>query len=357
MTALSNVRMTPANIQTLVYAKRRRAHSGYSSRLGHNRKWTIRMRILFCGDTFPAARRELERTLAPDQDEIVVCEAGSIIPALDAVDVLIPLMCRIDRAVMEAGHFRLIQQWGAGLEGIDLAAAQERGIAVANVPATGSNADSVAELAILLTIALLRNLPAAQANVRAGRLGAPQGRMLASRTVCLYGLGAIAQALAKRLRAFDVRLLGITRDPHAPKVADFKLDACYSLTGRDACLAQTDVLILCARLSRENQGSIDATALTALRPGACVVNAARGALIDYDALYAALASGHLSGAGLDVYWSEPISPGDLLLALPNVIATPHIAGVTDRSYREIADAVAANINRLRTGGILQNTAF
>jgi phosphoglycerate dehydrogenase-like enzyme len=315
------------------------------------------MRILFCGDTFPAARRELARRLEPDRDEIVVCEADAVRASLDAVDVLIPLMCPIDKAVMDTGHFRLIQQWGAGLEGVDLSAARDRGITVANVPATGNNADSVAELAILLTIALLRNLPAAQASVRAGRLGAPQGRMLASRTVCLYGLGAIAKALAKRLRAFDVRLVGITRDPHAPKVAEFELDACFSIGERDACLAQTDVLILCARLTRENQGSIDANVLKALRPGACLVNAARGALVDYDALYAALTSGHLSGAGLDVFWKEPISPDDPLLALSNVIATPHIAGVTDRSYHEVADAVATNINRLRRGETILNRAF
>jgi phosphoglycerate dehydrogenase-like enzyme len=314
------------------------------------------MRILFCGDTFPAARRELERRLTPDQDDIVVCQADAVTTALDAVDVLIPLMCRIDKAVMDAGHFRLIQQWGAGLEGVDLPAARDRGIAVANVPATGNNADSVAELVIMLTIALLRNLPEAQANIRAGLLGAPQGRMLASRTICLYGLGAIAKALAKRLRPFDVRLIGITRDPHAAKVAEFNLDACYSLQERDACLAQTDVLILCSRLSSENKGSIDANALRALRPGACLVNAARGALVDYDALCAALTSGHLSGAGLDVYWKEPIAPDDPLLALANVIATPHIAGVTDRSYHEVADAVAANINRLRNGEPLLNRA-
>jgi phosphoglycerate dehydrogenase-like enzyme len=303
------------------------------------------MRILFCGDTFPAASQYLKRRFG--LDEIVICLGDRISKALDGVDIVIPLMCPIDAATMDAGHFHLIQQWGAGLEGVDLAAAQQRGIMVANVPATGSNADSVAEHVILLTIALLRNLPEAQANVRAGLLGAPLGRMLASRTVCLYGLGSIAKALARRLRAFDVRLVGITRDPHAPKVSEFGLDACYSGEERDVCLAQTDVLILCARLSRETQGLIDAKALQALRPGAYLVNAARGALIDYEALYSALTSAHLAGAGLDVYWREPIAPDDPLLALPNVIATPHIAGVTDRSYEEIAEAVATNIDRFR----------
>jgi phosphoglycerate dehydrogenase-like enzyme len=303
------------------------------------------MRILFCGDTFPAASQYLKRRFG--LGEIVICLGDRISKALDGVDIVIPLMCPIDAATMDAGHFHLIQQWGAGLEGVDLAAAQQRGIMVANVPATGSNADSVAEHVILLTIALLRNLPEAQANVRAGLLGAPLGRMLASRTVCLYGLGSIAKALARRLRAFDVRLVGITRDPHAPKVSEFGLDACYSGEERDVCLAQTDVLILCARLSRETQGLIDAKALQALRPGAYLVNAARGALIDYEALYSALTSAHLAGAGLDVYWREPIAPDDPLLALPNVIATPHIAGVTDRSYEEIAEAVATNIDRFR----------
>jgi len=306
------------------------------------------MRILFCGDAFPAARPRLARLIRPD-DELAVCPRDDIGAALDGVDMVIPFMCRIDSALMDRGRFRLVQQWGAGLEGIDIIAAKQRGIWVANVPATGNNADSVAELAIFLTIALLRNWPAAQASVRAGGLGAPMGRMLAGRTVCLYGLGAIARGLAQRLRAFHVRLLGVTRDPGAAKVAEFDLDACYSTAERDACFAQTDVLILCSRLAPETHGVINAAALRALRPEAFLVNAARGGLVDYDALYSALSSGHLAGAGLDVYWKEPIAPEDPLLALPNVIATPHIAGVTDRSYDEIAEAVWINIERLRRG--------
>lgn len=116
---------------------------------------------------------------------------------------------------------------GSGLEGVDLDAARARAIWVAKVPASGNNADSVAEHALLLTLALLRQLPAAQANVNAGTLGAPLGRMLASRTVCLYGLGATAMALARRLRPMGVRLIGITRDPAAPKVTEFALDECF----------------------------------------------------------------------------------------------------------------------------------
>jgi len=316
------------------------------------------VRIIFCGDTFPAARFLLQERLPLEaNDEICVWPDRNAIADLKPADVLIPMMFRIDASVMDATRCRLIQQWGSGLEGIDLEAARSRGISVAGVPASGSNADSVAEHALLLILALLRQLPEAQANVRKGILGSPLGRILRGRTVCLYGLGATALALAWRLRAFEVRLLGITRDPEAAKVAAFGLDSCYPISRRDAGLSRSEILVLCARLSKETRGLVDADVLAALPPGAFLVNAARGALVDYRALYAALSSGRLAGAGLDVYWEEPISPDDPLLALPNVIATPHVAGVTDASYAEIADRVASNIERLRRGEPLVNCAI
>jgi phosphoglycerate dehydrogenase-like enzyme len=263
-------------------------------------------------------------------------------------------MPRIDAALMEAGRFRLVQQWGAGLEGVDLDAARRKGIRVANVPASGNNADSVAEHVVLLIIALLRDLPKCQAHVRAGLLGIPMGKMLAGRTVCLYGLGSIAHATMQRLRPFGVRLIGITRDPQAEKVARLQLEECHSIEQLEIALARTDVLVICSRLTPETRGSIEETALRALPAGSYLINAARGGLLNYDAFHAALRSGHLAGAGLDVYWDEPISPDDPILAFPNVIATPHIAGVTDRSYAEIAAVVANNIDRLRRGAELLN---
>lgn len=305
------------------------------------------MRILFCGDCFPASHSLLKERLRAGEDEITVCNAANLREALSKADVVIPMMTILDEARMAAGTFRLVQQWGSGLEGVDLHAARTRGIWVANVPASGNNADSVAEHALLLTLALLRQLPAAQANVRRGALGAPLGRMLAGRTVCLYGLGATARALAHRLRPMGVRLIGITRDPAASKVAEFALDECFAASERSNALSKTDVLVLCVRLAFETRGLVDASALAALPRGALLVNAARGGLIDYFALYGALSSGHLGGAGIDVYWTEPFPPEDPLLKFPNVIATPHVAGVTDGSYADIADVVASNIDRLR----------
>jgi len=315
------------------------------------------MRILFCGNTFASARDLLQQRLPSEAgDEICVWQDRNAAIDLSRIDVLIPMMFRIDAEIMDAAHFRLIQQWGSGLEGVDLDAARARGIPVARVPTSGSNAESVAEHALLLILSLLRQMPEAQANVRACVLGGPLGRMLAGRTVCLYGLGATALALARRLRALDVKLLGLTRDPGAPKVAAFDLHGCYSIDERDTCLGQTEILVLCTRLSKETRGLISASTLSALSKGAYLVNAARGALIDYGALYAALSTRHLAGAGLDVYWEEPIAPSDPLLALPNLIATPHVAGVTEESYGQIADAVAQNISRVQRGLPILNRA-
>ncbi|HZS61252.1 MAG TPA: 2-hydroxyacid dehydrogenase [Gemmatimonadaceae bacterium] len=310
------------------------------------------MRILFSGETFPSARSMIAQRLSGDHFD--VWRDRQVIPQMTDLDVLVPMMFRIDAAIMDALKPRIIQQVGSGLEGVDLAAARERQIPVAALPAHGANADSVAEHVLMLMLALLRELPLAQSNIRAGVLGAPQGRMLSGRTACLWGLGATALSLARRLRPLGVTVLGITRDPHAAKIEEYGLESVYATSDSAACLARTDFLIPCVRLSDATRGIINPKVFASLPKGAYFVNAARGPLVDYQALYDALASGRLAGAALDVFWTEPIAPTDPILALPNVIATPHIAGVTDRSYAEIVDGFVANIERFRRGEPLLN---
>jgi phosphoglycerate dehydrogenase-like enzyme len=315
------------------------------------------MRILFCGSTFPDAPEYLRRALRDqDEHEVLVWDGNDLAGVPTDVDVLIPKMHRVDATLMDACGVRMIQQWGAGLEGVDLDAAKTRGVVVANLAATGVNADSVAEHAVLLILSLLRNLPRAQANVRAGLLGAPSGTMLAGRTVCLYGLGAIALPIANRLRSFGVRMIGITRNPTAQKVAEFNLDRCFSTEEKEPCLRQTDVLVLCVRLSDETRDCIGEQELAWLPKGACLVNVARGGLVNYAALCASLKSGHLGGAGLDVFWEEPIALSDPILGYDNVIATPHIAGITSTSLADIARGVAGNVERFEAGLPVLNRA-
>ena len=310
------------------------------------------MRILFCGNDFPDTHQYLREYLpGHSKDEIVVCPGADIISHLAGVDVVIPKMQRIGRKEIEAGQFRLIQQWGAGVEGVDLQSAKQKGVFVANVPATGGNAESVAEHAMLLILSLLRDLPKAQANVRAGVLGSPLGKVLAGRTVCLYGLGAIALPLAKRLGGFQVNLIGITRDITAAKVGEFGLSRCFSVEEREEAFAATDILVLCMRYTEEMREMIGSKELASLRKGAYVINVARGGVLNSEALYQQLVIGHLAGAGLDVFLPEPIPTNDPLLALSNVIATPHLGGVTEPSFTMTAKAVATNIERLRRGEV------
>ena len=147
------------------------------------------MRVLFCGESFPEARKRLLKQSCAANYDIAACHRSELASAIKDADVAIPLMSRMDAALIQSGHLRLIQQWGAGLEGVDIEAAHGKGVRVANVPASGNNADSVAEHIVMLILALLRDIPKCQDHVRRGLLGIPMGTMLAGRTVCLYGLG------------------------------------------------------------------------------------------------------------------------------------------------------------------------
>jgi phosphoglycerate dehydrogenase-like enzyme len=185
--------------------------------------------------------------------------------------------------------------------------------------------------------------------------GASETPILAGRTVCLYGLGAIALPLAKRLQPFGVRLIGVTRDPLSEKVSDYALDHCFSVADRDRAFAETDILVLCMRYFTEMRGTIGAHELSCLRPGAYLLNIARGGFLDNDALYEALRHGRLAGVGLDVFSQEPMPLGHPLLSLQNVIATPGYCrrngGVIQRHRR----CRRSNIERLRQGEPLLNS--
>jgi phosphoglycerate dehydrogenase-like enzyme len=271
--------------------------------------------------------------------------------------VLIPAMARIDGELMDRiTGLRLIQQWGAGLEGVDLAAAAERGIAVANVPSAGTgNAASVAEWCVMGAIALSRGLPELERNIRAGGpWGGPIGRGLKGRTAGILGLGGIGQELAVRLKSFGMRVVGLKRQPDPALAQRLGLEWLGGEGDLQAFLARAEYLFLCLPLNPRTRELIGEREIASMPRGACIVNAARGGLIHEDALVKALATGHLSGAALDVFAHEPLDPRSRLLEIPGVLATPHIAGVTDISYDDIARHVAENIRCLMSGSALAN---
>ena len=266
---------------------------------------------------------------------------------LKGVDVLIPTMSPVTEELLETSdRLRLIQQCGSGLEGVDFEAARHRGIWVANVPADISgNADSVAEMGIYMMIGLSRDIRGMARSLRNRKMGEPQGRALLGQTVGLVGLGGIGKALIKRLRAFDVKLIGIKRDHIQKAKKELDLEWVGGPDDIDTLLQRSDVVVLCLPYTPENRHLINRHSIACMKPNAFLINLSRGGLVDRNALKEALASGKIAGAGLDVFWEEPPDPDDPIFN-HNVLATPHVAGSTDVSLKGIVTVVAENIRRL-----------
>jgi phosphoglycerate dehydrogenase-like enzyme len=272
---------------------------------------------------------------------------GFEVNQIKGFDVLIPTMCPVTEELLEkADRLRLIQQCGSGLEGVDFQAAQKRNIWVANVPTNVSgNADSVAELGIYMMIGLSRDIRGMAKSLRDRKMGEPQGRALSGQTVGLIGLGGIGQALIRRLRAFDVRLIGLKR--HNPQKATKELGLEWVGGPGDihTLLRESDFVILCLPVTPESRNLISHATISSMKQNAMLINLSRGGLVNREDLLEALKSKKIAGAGLDVFWEEPPDPDDSVFDY-NVMATPHIAASTDVSMRGIVKAVAENIQRL-----------
>jgi phosphoglycerate dehydrogenase-like enzyme len=270
--------------------------------------------------------------------------------AVADVDVLIPAMYRVDAEAIAHTSAKIIHQFGVGLEGVDIPAATRRGIYVANVPGhegTG-NAASVAEHAIFLMLALARKFPRALDNVRHRVFGSPMGLSLTGKTVAILGVGSIGTELARRLQGFQMRVFGIKQHSSETLRQQLSLDFLGGPQDLEKVLPEADFVVLALPVTAATRGIINATALARMKKSAFLINVGRGSVIDRDALIEALAQETIAGAGLDVFWDEPTDPDDPLFRY-NVIATPHVAGVTDLSYDDIARGLAANVNRLRAG--------
>ena len=302
------------------------------------------MRILVGADNFTPSQLD---GLLPGWDVLAV-RPERVAEHIDGVDILCPIRARVDAGLIAAGRFGLVQQFGVGLDNVDVPAATEAGVLVARIPGDVSgNADSVAEMAVLHALSLSRKLDEARQALRDGRWSEPAGTALLDGTAVIVGLGTIGVAVAKRLAAFGMRLLAVREHPEhggPPEVAGvFGPDRLHDV------LAEADVVISCVLFEDHNRNLFDARAFAAMRPGALFVNVARGGLVDEAALLAALESGHLGGAGLDVHAVEPADPASPLVRHPRVIATPHVAGVTGLMLRRTMIAFADNVKRWVAG--------
>jgi phosphoglycerate dehydrogenase-like enzyme len=285
-----------------------------------------------------AAISDLQITICPEHDDALLARA------LPNTDVLWHVLkrCTSDMIAV-APKLRLIQKIGVGVNTIDLDAAKARDIAVCNLP--GTNARAVAELTLALMLAVLRRLPPFDAAMRRGEWSDPDLQdgigELGGRIVGLVGYGAIPRLLAPVLVALGCRLIYTARSPRPDALGDYR--------PLDALLAEADVVSLHLPLVTETEQMIDAAALARMKPGAVLVNTARGGLVDQTALTEALAGGKLAGAGLDVFVHEPHDASEPLFRLPNVVLTPHIAWLTTGTFDRSFALAAENCRRLDTG--------
>ena len=250
--------------------------------------------------------------------------------------------------VAASPRLRLIQKIGVGVNTIDLEAAERQGIAVCNMP--GTNSPAVAEMTLLLMLATLRRLVQLDAATHAGQgWGLPLALQdhygeLAGRTVGLVGYGAVPSRLAPVLNAMGARVIYTSPIEKSGAVGQF--------CSLEQLLAESDLGSLHVPLVANTRKLIDKAAIKRMKPGAVLINTARGALIDEAALYAALRSGRLGAAGLDVFEEEPTPVDSLLLGLENVVVTPHVAWLTGETMERSLLVAVENCRRLVAGEAL-----
>ncbi len=226
-------------------------------------------------------------------------------------------------ALKFADKLKVIARYGVGFDNVDLEAAKSKNIVVTNTP--GANSVSVAELALGLMLALARQIPEAVDAVHQGKWPRYSGVSLEGKTIGILGLGAIGKQLARRLTGFDCKILAF--DPYAD--LQFAMVNHITLADMDQVIGASDFVSLHLPLLPETRGIVDENFLNKMKKGSYLVNTSRGEAINEDALLKSLQSGHLKGAALDAFIVEPPDPNHPLLALPNVIATPHLGAQTD----------------------------
>lgn len=273
-------------------------------------------------------------------------DRDSLVAAMRDCDVLVPTVTdRIDAEMIEAAGDRLglIANFGAGIEHIDLSAARARGIMVTNTP--GVFTDDTADMALALIISVVRRFAEGVRTLHTGqwRGWGPAGLLghrLRGKRLAILGMGRIGQAVAHRARVFGLEIVYHNRK-RLPEAVENMLSAQYE-PDLDRLVAEADILSLHCPAGPETHHVLDAARIAAMKPGAFVVNTARGDLIDEEALIAALSEGRLGGAGLDVFSHEPqVDPR--LLGLPNVVAMPHLGSATVEGREASGDLVIANI--------------
>jgi len=273
-----------------------------------------------------------------------------VLAVSDADALIVRSAVQADAALIEAAKsIRVIGRAGVGVDNIDVEVATRRGIVVMNAP--GASAIAVAELTLGLMLSMARHIPRADHTTRAGKWEKKslQGTELSGKTLGIIGLGRIGTETARRAHAFGMKLVG--SDPYLSPSRAKELG--IELVSTDVLYAQSDYIALHLALTHQTAGMINAEAIAKMKPGVRLVNCARGELVDEAAVEAALRSGHLASAALDVFSEEPTHNTGLLSA-PNLLATPHLGASTKEGQEAVGIQIARQVRDYLQQGIAQN---
>ncbi|CAB5515206.1 (S)-sulfolactate dehydrogenase [Achromobacter anxifer] len=294
-----------------------------------------------------ALRQRFNVRYAP---ELVERREALLAAAGEADALIVRNRSQVDAALLQAApRLRAVGRLGVGLDNIDLDGCAARGIAV--IPATGANARAVAEYVIGTALMLLRCAYASSAEVAAGawpRTALSQGLEAQDRMLGIVGFGGIGRLTARLAQGLDMRVAGC--DAALPPDHPAWRETGVVALPLDELLAQADVVTLHLPLTPGTRQLLDAGRIARMRPGAVLINTSRGGIVDESALAQALRAGHLRGAALDVFNQEPLPAGGPLAGAPNLILTPHIAGLTQEANTRVSDMVAAGVTMALTGG-------
>ena len=254
------------------------------------------------------------------------------------------------RVVDAAEKLRVIGRAGMGVDNVDIPAASRRGIVVMNTP-TG-NSVTTAEHALALLAALARNIPQAVGSMRSGKWEKSkfQGREIAHKTLGIIGLGNIGRIVADRAQGLKMKVIGVDPVMSSERAAELGIE----LVGLDELLSRADFITIHAPLTPETKNMISDAAFGKMKDGALLVNAARGGIVDEEALARAITDGKIAGAALDVFGQEPVDPNNPLLQLDNVLCTPHLGASTSEAQERVAVEIAEQAIDYLENGTVKN---
>ncbi len=312
-----------------------------------------RLKVLYLPmDTIdPIWREEVVAAVSPNHDLAIIDNSKPIAEQFAGVEAVLDTGGSVGTREMydAARDVRLWQILGTGLDHVDLEYMKTKGFVISNSPGQFSSV-ALAECAMIFILNLSRQICEAAVNFKSGTMYEPTGSEVEGKVLGIIGFGASGQDLARRARPFGIRIQAVdVRQIEAEVLNELRPEFMGTPDDIDRVVSESDFLSVHLHLTPETRHIIDSRRLALMKSSACIINVARGALVDEAALHEALLGGRLGGAGLDVFSQEPPDPTLPVYQLPNVITTPHIAGVTDGTARKRAGAAAENLDRLAQG--------